>query len=80
MYLCMYAIFGMCLTLVWQALQRYRRSVDEQDEPYDVSTSGARWAGDKHRAQMGQDPPIKQARGATNEPLVGEVVVFVSIV
>lgn len=47
-----------------QALQRFRKS-DEQDETYDASTTGARWAGDKHRdssaEKSGQAPPATEA-------------------
>lgn len=48
-----------------QALQRYRRSADEQDDTFDMPPSGARWAEDKHRSYA-----VKGGKGPSHEPLV----------
>lgn len=52
-----------------QALQRYRKSQDEQDLTFDDSVTGARWAGDKHRDGS---PPLKARGGvaSSDEQLV----------
>ncbi|CAN0303644.1 unnamed protein product [Ectocarpus sp. 12 AP-2014] len=58
-----------CLCWAWQ---RYNKSQDEQDDTYDDSTTGARWAGDKHRDSS---PPFKRRGVASSDQELDTAVV-----